>query len=374
MKKQLLLLIVTIFAISFSTAYGQTLVPRPVTCLSSDALHPIAGQPYNYDITVPTPAGTKEYTWFVTQDEHFINGGVLTANRQVIPSSALIAATGTGYNNAGTGTSNLSITWKSIAYDPKVPIFVIIQVKNASSSPDLCLTQNMKVYKIIPQNAFTLDIANLAKGAGDNIAGTLVGGYGANFDRCIHDVVDAKYDETAPEGVIYDFGTDYMFFEVVAANFSGTWKPSFTLSVSAAEEAVAVEWASDKNFTTPHVLTLTAGVWSSADVYTAVAAGGAVGPLGESIYVRVTLDHSTTVNYEGLTDETIVLAVDGITNLSAPVADQLGDVHTVAGGVPSKCLWVDLFANDIATQTLKPRPAINAAATMPAPGLLPVKP
>jgi hypothetical protein len=374
MKKQLLILIVALVAISFSTAYGQ-LAPRPVTCLTADALHPIAGSPYTYEITVPTPAGTKEYTWFVTQDQHFINAGVLTANRETAP-GGIIAATGVGYNNPATGTNTVSITWASFAYDPTAPVFVVIQVKNTASTPDACVSQNMKVYKIVPQNAFTLDIANLTNGATPDVAGALQAGYGTNIDRCIHDIVDAQYDATAPEGVVYDYGTDYMFYEVVAANFSTSWKPSFTLNGVDANETVTVEWATDKNFTTPHAMTLAAGIWASADVYTVVDPSGTVGPAGESIYVRVTFDHSTTVSYEGLADEIVLLAVDGLTNLSAPAAQQLGDVHTVAGtNLPAEaCPWVDGFANDIATQTLKPRPAINAGATMPAPGLLPVKP
>lgn len=372
MKKQLLILIVAVFALGFSSAYAQ-LAPRAVTCLTSDALHPIAGSPYTYEVSVPSPAGAKEYTWFVTQDQHFINAGVLTANRELVPASNIVAATGVGYNGGAGNTNSISITWKSFFYDPLAPVFVVIQVKNTASTPDACVSQNMKVYKIIPQNAFTLDIANLQPGATPNVAGTLVAGYGVNLDKCIHDIVDAQYDATAPEGVIYDFGTDYMFYEVVAANFSTSWKPSFTLTGVDAEETVTVEWATDKAFTTPHAMTLGGGVWTSVDVYTVANATGFVGATGESIYVRVTLDHSTTLNYEGLADEVVALAVDGITNLSAPAAQQLGDVHTDAGPGPV-CPWVDLFANDIATQTLKPRPTINAGATMPAPGLLPVKP
>jgi hypothetical protein len=376
MKKQILILIVALFAISFSTAYGQ-LAPRTITCLSSDALHPIAGQPYNYIVDVPTPTGTKAYTWLVTQDQHFIDNGALTLNREDI-SGNLLAETGTGYNDDATGTNTLSLTWKSFAFDPAAPVFVVIQVKNDPGS-GACVTQNLKVYKISPQNAFTLDIANLLTGGTAQEAGTLEVGYGTNIDKCIHDIVDAAYDANSPEGVIYDYGTDYMFFEVVAANFTGSWKPSFTLAGVDVNETVYVEWATDKGFTSPHLLTLNTGVWSSTDIYTAVAAGGAVGSAGESIYVRVTLDHSTTTNYQGLTDEVVILAVDGLTNLSA-VGSELGDVHfangTLNAGPPVVCnpLVVDGFDNDLAQQTLKPRPTINTDGTMPTPGLLPVKP
>ena len=368
-----------LIAISFSTAYGQ-LAPRTITCLSSDALHPVAGTPYNYIIDVPTPDGTKEYTWLVTQDQHFINAGVLTANRENT-SGNLLAVTGTGYNDVTNGTNTLSLTWKNFAYDPNKPVFVVIQVKNDAGS-GACVTQNMKVYKIQPQNSFTLDIANLLPGASPNVAGAIVPGYGSNIDKCIHDIVDAAYDANAPEGVIYDYGTDYMFYEVVAANFTDSWKPSFTLDGVDANETVTVEWATDKAFTTTHSLTLAAGVWSSADVYNVVPAGGVVGSTGVSIYVRVTLDHSTTTkNYQGLADEVVRLAVDGLTNLNAVApALPLGDVHYANGvqsaGPPVVCnpLIVDGFVNDIAQQTLKPRPAINTGAGMPAPGLLPVKP
>jgi hypothetical protein len=370
MKKQIFIFVLALFFIGITKSYGQ-LAPRPVTCLTPDALHPIAGTPYSYNITVPTPAGTKSYTWFVTQDQHFINNGVLTGSREIVGTSTIVSTTGPGYNDSANSGSTVTITWQSIAYNPANPIFVVIEVRNVATIADLCDTKNMRVYKIEPSNAFTLDIANLNAGATPDVAGALVTGYGVNLDKCIHDIVDARYDAAAPEGVIYDYGVDYMFFEVVAANFNTSWKPSFTLTGADAEEVVTVEWATDKAFTTPHSLILATGIWASVDVYTTPAVGGAVGPTGESIYVRVKLDHSTTVNYEGLADEPVVLAVDGITNLSAPVAQQLGDVHTVAGGSPSTCPWVDGYVNDIANQTLKPRPTITPVAPTP---FLPVKP
>ena len=113
MKKQLLILLMAMFAVGISSSYGQDCpIPRPVdpTCLTSDALHPVAGTPYDYTITVPTPPGTKEYTWFVTQDQNFIASGILTANREMVPASLLIAATGVGYNDPLTGTNNVNIT------------------------------------------------------------------------------------------------------------------------------------------------------------------------------------------------------------------------------------------------------------------------
>ena len=370
MKKQLLILIVAFFAISFTTAYGQVTCPIPRTvdpiCLPSNALHPVAGTPYDYVVSVPTPIGAKEYTWFVTQDPAFIALGVLTANRETVP-GLHIAATGTGYNNPATGSPTLTITWKSFVLDPLLPVFVVIHVKNTVTGG--CVTNNVKVFKILPVNAFTLDIANVnAAGVAQSLETAI--------DRCIHDVVTATYDATAPEGVIYDFGVDYLYYVVTAANYSTSWRPSVQLTgVNAQETVTAVEWArpSDFVFATPNAMPLTAGTYTSTNPVTVVASGGTVGTAGECILIRVTIDHTAGgLQYQGLTDETITLAVDGVTDLA--LATPVPDVH-YSSTLPvanTNCGIADGFLFDKAVQTIKPRPDITAP-TMPAPGFLPVK-
>ena len=373
MKKQLLMIVMAIFAISLSSSYAQVVtcpVPRGVdpVCLPSDALHPVAGTPYDYIVSVPTPPGTKEYTWFVTQDPAFIAAGVLTANRETVP-GLHIAATGAGYNNPATGSNTLSITWKSFIPDPALPVFVVIHVKNTASTPDACVSNNVKVFKIMPVNAFTLDLANVS-------ATGVTAAYETPIDRCIHDVVSATYDATAPEGVIYDFGVDYLYYVVTAANFTLSWVPSVQLAgVDAQETVTAVEWArpTDFAFATPEPMPLAGGTYTATNPVTVVDPSGTVGTAGECILIRVTLDHTAGgLQYQGLTDETITLAVDGITDLLA--VPPVPDVHYSSTlPVPNaNCGLPDGFLFDKADQTLKPRPDITAPA-MPAPGLLPVK-
>jgi hypothetical protein len=372
MKKQLyLILMPAIFAISFTAAYGQVTCPLPridITCLPGDALHPAAGIPYSYEVSVTTPAGTKEYTWFVTQDKNFIVGGVLTAARETAPGLHILAA-GVGYNDPLLGAPTLSITWNSFLYDPANPVFVVIQVKNDAGAGG-CVTQNMKVFKIEPINAFTLDVVNVdALGVAQ--------GYDTPINRCISNVVTATYDATAPEGVIYDFGVDYLYFAVTAAKFSTSWLPSVQLSGMDAQETItAVEWArpDDFAFVTPHLMPLAAGTYTSTDPVLVLDPSGIVGTTGECILIRVTVDHSNGVGfqYQGLTDETITLAVDGITDLALPTPSP--DVHYSNNfPVPNTlCGLADGFLYDVASQTIKARPDITAP-TMPAPQLLPVK-
>jgi hypothetical protein len=360
MKKQLLTLIVAIFAITFTTAYGQVTcpVPRPVdvTCLPNDALHPMAGTPYTYTVDVPTPPGTKAYTWFVTQDVNFITAGVLTANRETNP-GLHIAAAGVGYNNPP-ASNTLSITWKSFVYDAANPVFVVIEVKPTTGCT---ASNNLKVYKIMPINAFTLDIANI--GADKHT----VSPYETNIDRCLSKVVGSMYDP-ADDKVKMDFGADTLYYVVTAANFSTSWKPSLKVNaIDPLETITSVEWfrPTDVTFGTPEAMPLAAGIYTATNPVLVLDPSGTVGSAGECIVIRAIVDHTNGANmYEGLADETVTIAVDGKTQLA--LATPLGDIHFSSTiGIGSECGQVDGFDNDIATQILKARPAINAVTPTP---------
>jgi hypothetical protein len=374
MKKQLLIILVALITYGITATYGQTVtcpVPRTVDpiCLPSDALHPIAGTQYTYSVTVPNPPGTKEFTWFVTQDQNFIVAGALTANRDPGDGTGTwVASSSAGYNNPPASNS-VDITWKAYTYNPLLPVFVVINVKNTASTSDACVSQNMRVYKIQPMNAFTLDIANVT------LAGAAAA-YETPIDRCIHDIVVATY-QAAPEGVVYDFGIDYLYYVVTAANFSTSWKPSVQLTgVDAQETVTAVEWArpNDFAFATPHAFTLAAGTWTSTDVVNALAASGTVGPAGECILVRVTIDHTNGgLQYQGTSDETITLAVDGLTDLAA--VPPVGDIHYSSTlPIPNAlCGLVDGYQFDKAIQTIKQRPLIQDNTPPAGDDLLPVR-
>jgi len=408
MKKQIFILVFALFTLGMTNTYGQ-LTPRKVTCLTPDALHPIPGNPFTYQIEVPsTPSGgtawsSLNYTWYVTQDQEFIKlvSGVPTLTDATLRQKGdgtglLLKTTDANYNNALSTSNSISLTWKSFYYNPTVPIFVVISVVGNNT---VCNPSNLKVFKIEPQNAFTLDIDNLTEIGNQHTqpiwtAGILTGGnYGDNYSQCISPIQSAKYVE-AQGGVVYDFGNNILMYEVVASNWYTSWRPSFTLKGVDPLETITVQYTTDANFATAAWVTMTPSAAHSTTTATvltytttasvvasaAVLAGsGFVDDAGESIYVRVTLDHSdgSSSSYEGLSDEKIDLAVDGLTNL-AVAGSEIGDVHTVAGlTLPAQaCPWVDGYVNDIAHQTIKARATIKNAAInpMPAPGLLLVKP
>jgi hypothetical protein len=379
MKKQILILLMVLVAIGFTTTvYGQ-LVPRPITCLSADALHPIAGTPYTYTISVPTPTGAKTILWRVTQDQTFISNKALVALPEIPGTSDYLAAADADYNtfnNVSPGNLDMVLTWKSFTYDPLNPVFVIVHVANDDGT---CNINNMKVYRIEPVNAFTLDIANT------DPLGSTQAGYGTNpLLRCLSNVLTATYNSAGAGSVDYDFGLDTIYYEVVAANWSGQWKPSAQVAgLNAEETIISVDWSyifvPAPGAWPAHPMTLAGGIYVSNDNVEPQGSPQppSVGAAGQSIFIRMIIDHTVPPsNYEGLTDETFTLAVDGELysyNGTNWIATGVNDVHYDNGpnNPPCPTPVEDGFTNDIAQQTLKARPDVQAVTPTP---FLPVTP
>jgi len=369
MKKQIFFLFFMLFASITAVVAQPGLTGNPscptatvVTCLSPDALHPVPGNPYTYEVLVPTPGtGTKTYNWFVTQDQNFIAGSTLTTLIEANDGSGdHIQATGAGYNNTppGSGTNTISITWKSFTHDPTQPVFLVIYVTNSD-----CATDNIKVYMIQPMHAFTLDIANLAT---DGTAP------GTDYPVCVAPVASATYDQ-ATTSVLMDYGVNYTFYAVTAANFTDSWLPSFQPGGPGLRDTrviTAIEWAYPDdavNNINWHATTDNSGTWTSVDAVEVQASGSnTVGQDGECIVIRMTIENNRV---ETLVAENITIAVDGVmldpVNNNYTNSTAFGDIHHDENPVGNVCPWYDGFANDVATQVLSPRPAIQAVTPTP---------
>ena len=366
MKKQILILVLALFAIGFSsTAFGQDLTdppicpnPIPLTgCAATNGLAPQAGIEYTYTVTVPTPVSTdKEFTWFVTTDKTFITAGAITAAAEANDGlQAHIFSTGTGYNDPLTGTTSIDVTWKYWTHDPANPVFLVIYVDN-----DVCTNDNIQVYIIIPSHSFTLDIANIA------IDGSAQADL---YATCVAPVGSALWvPGPGPEGTVQmDYGTNYMFFTVSAANFFHSWLPSFQTGgadLTGSRDVTAVHWAyptATGNGTWTAMTESATNLWTTATPVEAPS-NGTVGAAGQCIVVRITIANNQA---ETITDAEISLAVDGIMyDPTVPVGDDhyatatLGDLHY------DGCV-VDGFTNDVKTQVLSPRPDIHVGTPAP---------
>ena len=340
MKKQILLLVLAFFA--SVTAFGQMKagsVPLPLVGCTNDALHPLAGVPYNYKAAV-TPTGGN-FQWWATKDFDFIkdNAGVLVNNsdKKLTVGTDLIA-TSASYGTT-TSTDNVDITWSSATITGTTvtaPTFVVVQYDAATPA----CANNLKVYQILPINGFTVDIKNMdqAKVSLD---------YAAAYSTCVSNIASAKYDAVT-KAVVTDYGKNVLYFEVVAANFTGSYTPSFQVAglASAGQTVASLELYTDAAFATAAIpTTLTAGVYSPALPLT-VDASVTNTTNGVSIYVKLTIANGA---HETLTDDAIALSVNGLN------ASGEKDVVNTA------CNTQTDF-EDTATQTLTKRPTVAAVA------------
>lgn len=375
MKKQILILVVIVLAAfaNVNKSYGQiglsssptcaTAKPITATCVDN-GLTPVAGVEYTYTVDVPTPPGTKTYHWLVTKDQTFIDAGSFVANPEVVATSDVIIAAGTGYNTATADLTSIDITWDYFVHDDNNPVFLVVYVTN----DDACDNDNIEVYIIKPSHSFTLDVANV----GVDGATITDGGNGP----CAANVASAKYDVPS-QTVLMNYGINYLFFSVTAANFKDSWLPSFQVSgdgitgTTGDRSVTAIDWQYSAQATTATGWN-GSNISNAAGLYTGVAttavaassSGGTVGSDGECIIVRVTIDNG---RIETITNAAITFAVDGIMkDPTATVAADfytntvLGDVHHTASATPTDpCPWVDGFVNDRVTQNITPRPNIN---------------
>ncbi|MBT7044762.1 MAG: hypothetical protein HN977_05175 [Gammaproteobacteria bacterium] len=344
MKKQILILAIFTLALfaGTSTAFGQALpgsAPRGTACVD-DALHPIAGKPYTYEL-VANPTG-GDFLWWATKDPTFVStdaAGVRTynndaANLLTVANGDMLAA-GANYNVAGTANT-VEITWSDALLANTVyntnPTFVTTLYNNA-----VC-ADNLKVYQLDPIMAFTVDIINYD--------GTTPLAYDVLDDQCIDIVSSAVFSGTAMN---YLYGENIFVYEVIAANFTGSYTPAFVISGLNAVQTSVIEWTYDAPATWG-----VATVWNAATVDVTTTETNT--STGVSIYVRVTV---TNNNYEGLAALTFDLAVDGMNS----VGDW--DVDNGDGTACDQTTITGADLADVAQQTIEPRPSLVPGTTSP---------
>ena len=343
---QSIVIMLLLVCLSVRTANGQT-IPRPPNCTDTP-LHPMAGKVYTYAVTVAAPYTTPQsYDWYVTDNPGFIAGSSLITTN-IIPNNKEFIDAGAGYHNPATGTNSITIKWsgKSVTNAKTKPYFLVIHYKGTNGTQ--CEAMNLKAYKIQPYNAFTLDLTNV------NLT-TDLGLNGSNLAvahrLCAKDIVSVSYDGTK---MVYNYGVNDLIFKVVAANFTGGWKPSVKISGLLGTQTIgSVEWSETTTFSGTNPFTKNTDTWTPANMVAAPADN--LTSDGEVIYIKVSIQNN---DYEGLTDTPVTLAINGITD------DGDEDVHY------SDCL-ADGFTNDVATQTILARPAITSNTGSPLQSFLP---
>jgi hypothetical protein len=362
MKKQILILVMALVAISFQQVIAQVpyLEPTELDCIDlEDPLNVVPGHDYTYTVTVPNP-GPHLYHWFVTQDTEFIEEGALVATPETIPASAILASGSGHYNTPTTGANSITLTWNSFILNPGQYVFVGIFVVDENGC-----SNNLKVYRIRPLHAFTLDLANV----NNNVVPPILAPDG--FDQCVSEIESAVFDVDHGDdgGIVYNFGRDSLYYVVAAANFSTGYQLQYIFSglqgatpEGSLPQTASIAWSyTMAGLETATAQSITDGAIGTLGIVQAQDAP--VGADGEMVYIKVLILHN---HYELTTDTPYSFAIDGVLTDATGIVldpDLYADLHH------GDCDF-DGFDNDVTTQVLNARPTINAVS----PDLLPIAP
>jgi len=365
MKKQILIYAMFTLALIFAgmKSYGQARAvtyikhvegtPQcapalPLTCATTFShLNPNPGQIYNYSIATD-PAAVDNVLWFVTDASAIITDAVVTTSRDLGDGTGnyvLTAETGV-YNDATVPLNtqkDIDISWKWFD-GSATEVLLVAYVQGAAGCTD-----NVEVWRIQPAFAFTLDVLSMAS---DGSLGTKA----IPASECVSPVESANYDGT---NMTMDYGENWVFFSVNAANFSDSWMPNMTavLNPTVAGKTIgAVEWAY------PAQANIVTGTWNATTVpVEAQVAGGAVGAAGECIVVRVEIQNGNIPTPLAAATENVTLSINGIM-YNAVTADYTTQaLRDVDEGTPT---CVQDFT-DTGNYTLKARPQITAVTPAP---------
>ncbi len=413
MKKQFLFLILFVAALVAGTTSafaqyqtaptGNAFCKTPTTlsgCTTVDALHPIQGENYTYSVD-NTPANAT-IRWFVINnvDLTTASDSIISIADGILPiASSYIDATdgagayditgssflysvtdGTNTYNLGTTTAtSIEMAWK---YFDGINNQVLL-VAYIESDP-VC-TDNIAVWRIIPEPAFTIDIAVLDD-AGDSIAPA----QSTDAGECVSPIEFAIYDPTAgtidagttPGDLLtVDYGENWVFFVVNGANYFDSWLPEFQFGYSGGDVPATFEasWAylADATSTDPLVWNDLSGTLAAANStfsssvpviagasYSSpgtIGAGVTPATGGECIVVRARLDWGTDIEHDQV-DGVLHFAANGIAydgdNGGGTDLDYYSDRTNFEDLHHADCS-IDGFDNDWVDYNITPRPQIE---------------
>lgn len=335
MKKQLLILVLALFAVAQS--FGQTPFDPP-SC-EGDANHPSVGQQYAYTVSI-TPyngyTGVGTFDWWVTQDLNLLTGAVE-------PNNVDFVATGF-YNTPTAGQTTVNITWNGSALGTG-NYYIVIRYREPNTTLAGCSPDNIKVFLVTPQNTFWLRIANALDATG--VAG--------GDEVCAADVSSAIIvDPLDPGEVEYLYGTTTHYVKISANGYTGNWDATLQLGALISDmEYTSVTWAAGATtgtFTGPAA----GGNWTSATQLPSLNTwDGSTWGLGQEIILTITITHN---HHQGLADLDFTVAIDGSYSAGTPAVTY----NDMSGGDDgTQCIPEAAFA-DLTTQTLKARPTMNA--------------
>lgn len=368
------------------------ITPTTLTCFgTATSLHPAVGVEYTYTITSTDYAtsGTEKVHWFVIDNADMATaGGIIATAADMSHLATLIdPANGTeslltadaAYNVEVTAaTPNTSdevkLSWSYFDGQSQV-ILLVAYVYDAANCTD-----NIEVFRIFPEFSFTLDVAAIDQ----DLSTTVAPGAATPADECVSPIESASYAPGAGtpadngDGTLtIDYGQNYVYFMVNAANFVGAWDPLFDFAYDGTGTITEAAWiypnAAESAGATWNAIDVSGGLTDVTSATKIIGGGGAVaadgsaantaaaltpvGAAGECIIVRVLVDHGTGA--ENIVSRTVTMTVDG-TMYDATDGDYENTALADYGEDTGSDGVCDQVANDdVITFVLTPRPDVN---------------
>lgn len=342
----------------------------PLDCASGDnPLSPVPGKDYTYTANdAGTVTTVKDVQWFVYNatptseggkgPDIIVNGSIADAvdNMEDRNNSQFLLSAEAHYGVATSpdvdGISSITLSWQSFDAEAN-HILLVAYVTGAEGCSD-----NIEVFRIKPAFSFTLDVASLMP------EGVLNRNKDNNIipaEECVSPVWSATYNPSAGvDGQLdMDYGANYLFFSVNAANYVNSWRPKIDALVPENAILGEIAWA----YPTDAIANTE---WNIADnngvfpVVKPINDADAVGKDGECIVVRVLVEHGIN---ETIVPSTVTLKIEGLMyNAGSSETDKYELHHLEDGGAGNACINDDPATADY---ILTPRPKIESTTANP---------
>ncbi|GET45245.1 hypothetical protein RCZ01_05470 [Capnocytophaga felis] len=304
-------------------AVKGTAPTQNVTC-TDNAQNPIVGKRYTY--TINGPEG--KYHFFATDNGTFIDNGALATSGAYTEGNGQINVGAGSYNNANSEEKSIDITWTNAAASTS---YLVV---NHSPKTGCTTTNNLKVLKIQPKNAFFIELRNMDKDKQTQALSTT-----SNVDVCLGQIKSAVL---TGDQIAYDYGQQSLFYEFIAVNYDKTFTPQIKIEGLQEGQTATLKWGySKENISTELSNTIT-HTGNTITLPQITAEETATPSEGVSIYLELAIKNGKV---EGTNDQQITLSADATTS------SNIKDVKT-------DCTEEDEFA-DKAIQTLKARATIT---------------
>jgi hypothetical protein len=270
---------------------------------------------------VPGPVYSETngtFDWYVmTQGQVDLINGTHIANGTVVTDQFIASG---HYDVATAGANTIGITWNGAALATGLPYFLVVVYSDPTAT---CATNNIKVYRVEPQNTFWLAVSS------------------STYTQCAPNVSAATLN-AAGDQVEYLYGQNTIVVTAVASGYTGNWDAQLDIDGFSDDQSIVVSWAGSSGGS---------GTFTPAGTINGIYDATLPSVVdGETITITIVV---TNNHFEGLADQTIPIALNG------SYTSGTSTFYDLWAGVDGDACLPDPGFSDVVTHTISARPTVN---------------